>query len=333
MRMGSRQFVWLACFGMILVSIFSSSVVAWGPHIHISTPHISVPHVTIGPIAITPGGLVPNAAIKPAENAINGTLHAATTGVNGVATVATTALSLSPVQIVGVIAGKEKLSDAGKNLVKGPGVVIASVGEAVTETNAAVLNVPIVAAQDIAGNVGQTILTIGTGPERLQIDFAATAAIEAGGLMQGDSLKWSLAAPLAAAIRSAEKQFQSQSRPLPADVKVRLASAFSQDVLDNARYAIGSFSISVPDVINQVRKDFAGVDNAVTVGNITVFVRDPGNDYHWWAHELQHQVQYRQWNIDQFAYRYVTSCHEVETDAETKAQQVVPIPIPMNLAC
>jgi hypothetical protein len=85
--------------------------------------------------------------------------------------------------------------------------------------------------------------------------------------------------------------------------------------------------------VNKERKVFAGVDNAVTVGHVTVFVRDPGNDYHWWAHEMQHQVQYHQWGIDQFALKYITSCHAVEADAENKAQQVMPVLIPMQLAC
>lgn len=96
---------------------------------------------------------------------------------------------------------------------------------------------------------------------------------------------------IAAALRAAEKQFESQAQPLPADVRAGLASAYPSDVLDAARWTVGSISISVPDLVNLERKEFAGVDNAVTVGHVTVFVRDPGNDYHWWAHELQHQVQ------------------------------------------
>lgn len=107
-------------------------------------------------------------------------------------------------------------------------------------------------------------------------------------------------------------------------VKAKLAGFYPADVLDAARWTVGSVSISVPDVTNQFRKIFQDVDNAVTVGHITVFVREPSSSYHWWAHELQHQVQYHQWGIDSFAYKYVTSCHEVESGAEDQAQKAVP---------
>ena len=139
---------------------------------------------------------------------------------------------------------------------------------------------------------------------------------------------------IAAALRAAEKQFESQPQPLPADVRSRLASAYRSDVLDAARWTVGSISISLPlpDLVNLERKESAGVDNVVTVGHVAVCVRDPGNDYHWWAHELQNQVQYKNWGINQFAYN-ATSGHNVESDAETKAQPVVPAPIPMQLAC
>ena len=141
-----------------------------------------------------------------------------------------------------------------------------------------------------------------------------------------------LATPLAAAIRAAEKQFESTAQPLPPEVKAMFASQYPADVLNAARWTVGSISISVPDVTNQFQK-IEGMDNAVTVGHVTVFVRDPGQMYHWWAHELQHQVQYHDWGIDSFAYKYVTSCHDVESSAEDKAQQVYPVVGKVSLSC
>jgi hypothetical protein len=325
-----------AVFIAVFIAVFSASTPAGGaaPGCHGPFCHVSLPHVTIGPVTVTPIGIVPTAAMPPIQKAIPAILAVPDAVVDGGTNVIKNAVQAVPaVQLVGVMAGQEKLSDAGKKLVKSPGAVIASVGEAVTETNAAAINVPVVAAQSIAGNVGKTTLTIVTGPERLVVDFAATGAIEAGGVMQGESAKWVIAEPLAAALRSAKNQFEGQANPLPADVKAKFASAYPPDVLDAARWTVGSISISVPDLVNNARLVFAGVENAVTVGNVTVFVRDPGSDYHWWAHELQHQVQYHLEGIDQFAYNYVTSCHEVESDAENKAQQVVPVPIPMKLPC
>jgi len=326
-----------AVHSLTLVSVLSASIAASAkPHIHISTPHVSIPHVNIGSVSLTPIGIVPTVALKPVEKtgnaAINATLATVGSGLSVAAK--TVQAGTSPAfQVAGVIGGKESLGDAAKTIVTGPGVVIASVGEAVSETNAAVIDVPVVAAQSIGGDVGKTVMTIATGPTRLTVEFAATGVIEAGGILQGQSPDMLIAQPFAAALRSAEKQYEGQAQPVPADVRARLASAYPAEVLDAARWTVGSISISVPDIVNLERKEFAGVDNAVTVGHVTVFVRDPGNDYHWWAHELQHQVQYHEWGIDQFAFKYVTSCHEVESAAENKAQQVVPVLFPMNLAC
>jgi len=324
----------------VSVSLFSLfvSVAAKGIgiHIHISAPHISIPHVQIGPITLTPVGPIPTVAVKPVSNVGNAVIHAGTTVVQGGVNVAANAaqtVTAPAVQAVGVIGGKESLGAAAGRIVKGPGVVVASVGQAVTEINASTNNIPIVAAQSITGNVGQTIMTIVTGPNRLTVDFAATSAIEAGGLLQGNNPEMLIAEPLAAALRSAEYQFEAQSQPIPPDVKAKLACCYPADVLNSARWTVGSVSLSVPDVVNQDRKIFAGVDNAVTVGHITVFAIDPGTNYHWWAHEMQHQVQYGEWGIDQFAFKYVTSCHAVESEAENKAQQVVPVPIPTQLMC
>lgn len=332
MLVSARRFM-LLCGTAVCVSLLGLEVGRAFP-IHISTPHITIPHVNIGPVSLTPVGPIPKPALPVVQNTVNAGAQAAGAAVHGVATVVGSAVQAAPqVQIVGIIAGKESLGSAATNVVKGPGVVIASVGQGVSETNAAITNVPIVAAQSIAGDTGKTTLTIVTGPSRLSVDFEATAVIQAGGVLQGQNPDMLIAEPLAAAIRSAQLQFQNQAQPLPADVKAKLAGAYPQDVLDAARWTVGSISISVPDVVNKARKIFAGVDNAVTVGNITVFEVDPGQNYHWWAHEMEHQVQYKQWGIDSFALKYMTGCHQVESDAETKAQQVIPQIYSTPLAC
>jgi hypothetical protein len=298
------------------------------PHIHIDPPHIGVPHITVGPVAITPIGPVPQAAIKPAEKVINAATGVAANAASGVANVAVKSAEnmVAPqAQVIGVIAGKESLSQAAKNIISSEGKQVAAVGQAVSQTNAGVSNLKVVAAESIGGNVGKTIMTIVDGPNRLQTEFAATAAIEAGDILQGkEPVANLIAEPLAAAIRAAELQFEPDSKPLPDNVKAKLASFYPADVIASARWAVGSISLSVPDVTNQARKIFSNVENAVTVGHVTVFVRDPADNYHWWAHELQHQVQYRDWGIDSFALKYVTSCHDVESNAEDKAQQVIP---------
>jgi hypothetical protein len=237
------------------------------------------------------------------------------------------------VHIVKVIAGQSSLTDAARATLGDQGTAISSVGEAVSETNAQTKGIEILAAESIAGNVGKTTMTVLTGPDRLTVEFASTAAIATGEVLQGNlSPDRLIAAPLAAAIRAAQKQYYDTARPIPDKVKALLKGAYPADVLANGRYTVGSVSLSVADVTNTVRK-FEGVDNAVTVGNVTVFVVEPGDNFHWWAHELQHQVQYAQWGIDEFAFKYVTSCHDVETGAENEAQHVVPTNGSVSLGC
>ncbi len=287
------------------------------------------PCITLGPITITPVGVVPTVVVQKADETFNKTVAPAgqqAASAVGNAAIGTGQALISPsVQVIKVIAGQESLSAAGQALVHDQGAAIASVGQAISTVNGVQNNLKVVAAQTILGDVGATIVTIGTGADRLQVEVAATAAIESGEVIGGKLRPEELiATPLAAAIRAAQNQFAPNAKPLPPDVRQQLVQFYPASVLDSARWTVGSISISVPDVTNQYRKIFQGVENAVTVGNVTVFAVDPGTNYHWWAHELQHQVQYSQWGIDSFAYRYVTTCHDVEQGAEDQAQRAFP---------
>lgn len=239
--------------------------------------------------------------------------------------------------VTNLIAGRTTLGDGARNIADSQSALSKAVGQAVSDTNSAANNITVVAAERIGGNAGKTVVTITTGPSRLSVDFAATVAILSPDILQGKQpleLQTLVAVPLAAAIRSAENQFKDSARPLPESVKTRLAGNFPQPFLNSAKWVIGSISITLPDLINQKEKIFEGRDQyAVTVGGITVFSVDPGDDFHWWAHELQHQVQYQQWGIDRFAFEYVRSCHAVESDAEVKAQAAVPINVEPKLGC
>lgn len=292
-----------------------------------------IPGIQIGPIKVTPVGVFPTPVVNKANDTINQVAPPVVTAAGDAAKAVGTTLIAPQVHVIRVIAGQESLGDAAGKVVQSQGDQIVAVSQAVSATNAAVANVQIIAAGEITGDVGKTIMTVGTGANRLQVEFATTAAMQSGNVLNGKlSPEVMVAAPLAAAIRAAQQQFSQDAKELPPEVKAQMAPYYPAEVLNSARWTVGSISLSVPDVTNQFRK-IEGVDNAVTVGNITVFVRDPGTSYHWWAHELQHQVQYRNWGIDTFAYKYVTSCHEVETDAENKAVQVVPINGTASLGC
>ena len=283
-----------------------------------------LPHIRIGGTDITPVGPLP-ASVTDAANKSAGQVGAAVAGTAAPALVVTN-----------ILAGKASLGDTGKSIVDSQSVLVKAVGQAVTDTNTSTTNAAVVAAESIGGKTGKTVMTIITGPNRLVVDFAATLVIQSPDLLQGKlplERQTLVASPLAAALRSAENQYRDSSRPIPDDVKLVLARAFPRDFLDSARWGIGSISISIPDLISLEKRTFQRADYAVTVGSITIFPFDPGDNYHWWTHELQHQFQYRQRGIDRFALDYVVSCHDIENDAEVKAQEAFPIDVKVDLGC
>lgn len=73
------------------------------------------------------------------------------------------------------------------------------------------------------------------------------------------------------------------------------------------------------------------------VGNIIVFTEAPNlsvNSGIWFlAHEVQHTVQYEEWDFLGFAARYVKNWQAVEADADRKGDEAVaknPAPVPLS---
>jgi len=246
---------------------------------------------------------------------------------------ATEAAVAPVVEGVKVLTGQESLEQAGKNIVGAQGAALKADAETASAANNAELNVEIKIAEAVAGDPGKTVVTIATGPDRIQKEVATTAAMQAGEIAQGANPNIVLAEPSAAAIRAANEQYKGSAKPLPASVRSALEPFFSVATLDRARFTVGSLSISLPDLINAEQKTFAGYDNAVTVDDIIVFSKDPAENFHWWAYEVQHVAQYADCQVDQFAVKYLTDCHGVETQAEGKAQASFPLQTPISPPC
>lgn len=131
------------------------------------------------------------------------------------------------------------------------------------------------------------------------------------------------ATALAAAIAASRDHHLRHARPIPAAVRRALAGRFPAALLASARYAVGGRGVSLPTLINGGLQFFGETHaHAVTVGDVIVFSRDPGMRLAWWAHELHHVAQYRQWGVDGFARRYVADWRAVEADAASRAGQV-----------
>lgn len=139
-----------------------------------------------------------------------------------------------------------------------------------------------------------------------------------------DTLQAVGAIPLAAAINQAVELYKSRAINLPKEVRTLLRTSFPPDVLANARWVIDANFGSLPAAINASIMAFREqvVDNhAVTVGHIIVFAKDPGvANIIFWAHEIQHTVQYSRLGIEKFAADYIASFESLEKEAEEVAK-------------
>lgn len=117
---------------------------------------------------------------------------------------------------------------------------------------------------------------------------------------------------LAGWIVAARDEVAPQSRPIPGDMRERLAGFFPDALLDRVRFRIGW-----PEPPGWPSRMFAAADvRAVALDDVIVF-RDPAiaDDPAIWAHELTHVQQFTRWGVEGFAERYIRGHQEIETEA------------------
>jgi hypothetical protein len=133
---------------------------------------------------------------------------------------------------------------------------------------------------------------------------------------------------LARALRQTQQFYAGRGKPLPDAVRVMLSITFSREVLDGARVVDTDDEASLPAIINELQTSFGeavGGVSAVTVGDLITFSELPDlSTVEFWAHEIQHVVQYRRLGgIDAFAAAYTTDYRKLEADANAVARQAV----------
>lgn len=175
------------------------------------------------------------------------------------------------------------------------------------------------------GKTGEFVFDVATFTQRYQDAAIQSMGASAANVLLGKNPLEFVAMPLAAAIREARARHIKNAKPLPADVRKALGNFFAPDVLDRAKYTVGTVEITLPNGIGKVHK-FFGNDYAVVVDDVIVFPKDPGSfkdNPQWWGHEMTHVQQYKQWGIDEFAFRYVKSVgDEAEDPAIARGNEV-----------
>ena len=135
-----------------------------------------------------------------------------------------------------------------------------------------------------------------------------------------------LDAILAAYLKAAHELLEPRSQPIPKLVRKVLKPHFSDADIENARYIVAKIGFTLPEAINGTQAFMGNHAFAVTIGNVIVFSVEPDtsdNAVHWWAHEMQHTVQYKQHGFDEFAHLYIKNYSALEDDADKKAEEVV----------
>ena len=130
---------------------------------------------------------------------------------------------------------------------------------------------------------------------------------------------------LASYLTAAHSVLMPLAQPVPNSIKKLLKEFYPAEILDNAKYIVSKFGLILPEAINDTQAFMGNHTFAVAVDDVVVFSIEPDNSdnaIHWWAHELQHVVQYAKLGIDRFAENYINDYTDMESNAEEKSSEV-----------
>lgn len=126
-------------------------------------------------------------------------------------------------------------------------------------------------------------------------------------------------AALAEAIRISRDTNGEFAQPVPPEVRDFLAPYFPPDILNKARYRVGSSAFSLPSDIEVLRNG-----NAITLDDLILFDdAAQAQNLELWARELTHVVQYKNMGVESFANVYnLTGGHALESQAKENAATI-----------
>ncbi len=130
---------------------------------------------------------------------------------------------------------------------------------------------------------------------------------------------------LAALLDSAANQLSAVAKPVPDLVKLILKPHYPSGTLDEAKYVVGKVGITLPQAINGLQTFMGNKEHAVTVPGVIVFSVEPDQSaqtIRWWAHELQHILQYNTLGVVGFASKYINDYQAIESEADKKANSI-----------
>jgi hypothetical protein len=130
------------------------------------------------------------------------------------------------------------------------------------------------------------------------------------------------------ALTQTRQYYAGRGNPLPDALKVLFSITFPREALDAIRVVDTGDEPTLPAIINEVQTRFGeavGGRSAVTVDGIIAFSEIPENSaVAFWAHEIQHVMQYRKLGgIEAFAAEYTRNHRQLESEANAVARQAI----------
>ncbi len=222
--------------------------------------------------------------------------------------------------------------DAVKNTIKD----LVTKTEDIVSATAAISSTPYLFVAEITrdiGGVGGIIIRAGINNKLVEINLVPYLVRTIGNL-EGKSpeeiAKAIATAPiqiiLSAYIQAAYDTFKPVANEIPKSIKKLLRGYYDDNILNNAKYIVSTFGFTLPEAINGLQVFMGNHAHAVTVGSVIVFSVEPDNSdeaIFWWAHEIQHVVQYNRLGIDGFSEKYVNDYKTIEAEADAKANEVI----------
>ena len=143
-----------------------------------------------------------------------------------------------------------------------------------------------------------------------------------------DNVEQIVGIPLGAALEQAKAYYAGKGNPIPDEVKTLLAVTFDDVHLENVRYVVDATGGNLAGLINGIKEQMGETHNgnhAVAIDNIIVFAKEPRGveDLFFWAHEVQHTVQYKNMGILGFAAEYTKNYKALEESADAVANKAV----------
>jgi len=184
--------------------------------------------------------------------------------------------------------------------------------------------VALVSASALAVRHHMQDLALGFGPCRLAASAPVLAQTydraERSFDVQGLALEQIAGPILAGGIYFSRWKMQRLgTRPVPDEVKGKLAPYFPSGMVDHVRWL--TLERELRDV--PVRAECLGGEGGMTLGNIVVFSSEAAaTDVGLWAHELVHVEQFSRMGIAGFAHRYSANWRRIEKEASARAEQI-----------